>query len=124
MHILIVEDDISNSLYIQAVMKLNKHTFDSVNNGKEAVKIYKKNKYNTILMDIKLPIMDGMTATELIRQYEKNNNLLPSNIIAITALSKHLYKTKILESGIDHFLEKPFNIKSLMNVIMENSTID
>ncbi|MDP4087312.1 MAG: PAS domain S-box protein, partial [Bacillota bacterium] len=82
--ILITEDDEINQLVISRILKERGYNVDCANNGAEAVEICEKHSYDVILMDIQMPVMDGVEATKLIR--EKN---ITTPIIAITA---HAFK--------------------------------
>ena len=84
-HILIVEDDPVNRELIISILEKSKQTYKIAVNGYEAVEIFKKEKFDIILMDIHMPIMDGYTATKEIRKYEKENNLEATIKIAVTA---------------------------------------
>jgi CheY-like chemotaxis protein len=64
-------------------------------------------------MDISMPVMDGMTSTRLIREYEMDNNLTPSHIIALTGLTSASAKLEAWTSGVDDFLTKPVDFKKL-----------
>jgi len=81
-------------------------------NGKDAIELFLKNKYNAILMDIKMHTMDGITATKIIREHEKENNLSKTPIFAITATN---YKSSY--ELFDDFILKPFNSKELIRKI-------
>jgi two-component system sensor histidine kinase EvgS len=81
-------------------------------NGKEAVELASQNCYDLILMDLKMPIMDGFVATQKIKQQSPN---LP--IIAQTAYARSEDKERALESGCDDFISKPFNKADLLIII-------
>jgi CheY-like chemotaxis protein len=68
-------------------------------------------------MDINMPVMDGIEATRLIREYEEKNNLKPSRIIAITATMIENYKKELKKIKIDNYLAKPIDIDKLREVI-------
>ena len=81
--------------------------------GKEAIKICKKNpEIDLVLMDIKMPGLDGY---ETVREIRKFNTLLP--IIAQTAYSMHGDKEKAIEAGCDDYITKPINKTSLLKMI-------
>ena len=115
-HILIVEDDELNTKFIQIILKKYANcTYDTAINGKEAYMYFKENKYDYILMDITLPIMDGIDATKLIRQHEKENDLSPTKIVAVTAST--FIKEYLLTQGFNDFLLKPFKYEKLIEII-------
>ena len=90
---------------------------DVAENGKIGLELFKKNKYDVVLMDIQMPVMDGIHATRLIREFEANNGSKPVKIIAVTAYSKDGEKQKLFDAGIDDYLSKPFTNKELIGVV-------
>jgi CheY-like chemotaxis protein len=115
-HVLIVEDDELNTKLVQIILKTYANcTYDTAINGKEAYIYFKENKYDCILMDITLPIMNGIDATKLIRQYEKENDLSPTKIVAVTAST--FIKEYLLTQGFNDFLLKPFKSEKLIEII-------
>jgi len=103
--ILIAEDDDINFLLIQKILQSKNYKILRAVNGKEAVEICKNNTaINLVFMDIKMPIMNGFEALELIRMFNKN---LP--IIANTAYSSFEDKEKIINAGFTNYISKPLN---------------
>jgi CheY-like chemotaxis protein len=113
-HILLVDDDKISLKYLQIIMKKYKYTCDSAVNGKEAYELFLKNNYDCILMDIKMPIMNGVECSKLIRQYENNNNINPTKIIAVTAMA---YDNELLKNNFDNYIVKPFKFENLMKLL-------
>jgi PAS domain S-box-containing protein len=114
--ILIAEDNLNNQKLIQIL--LNKLGLEStiVSNGEEALFEYKKEKYDLILMDINMPVMDGLSATKEIREFEKELNYnIP--IIALTANSIAGDKEKYLSQGMDDYLSKPIEFNILVAIL-------
>ena len=101
--ILIAEDNDSNYILMTYILK-KYYQFDRAQNGQEAVDMVDKNNYYLILMDIKMPVMDGMEATRLIK--EKHPNL---PIIALTANAFDSDRQLAFEAGCDEFLPKPIS---------------
>tara|TARA_R110002003_G_scaffold645_5_gene20949 strand:+ start:30440 stop:31669 length:1230 start_codon:yes stop_codon:yes gene_type:complete len=112
---LIVDDNAINRRLLSAWMKRHKLPFKEANDGLQALNAYKSadRKYDVLLMDISMPVMDGMTSTRLIREYEMDNNLTPSHIIALTGLTSASAKLEAWTSGVDDFLTKPVDFKKL-----------
>ena len=80
--------------------------------------MYKKNKYKLILMDMQMPILDGIEATKKIREYENLKNLVnPIYIVAVTANTFSKDKQKCFEAGMNDFISKPFKEDELKNII-------
>ncbi|MEA2041977.1 MAG: two-component regulator propeller domain-containing protein [Bacteroidota bacterium] len=111
--ILIVEDDLMNLLFLKTFLsKLNFNVYVA-QNGMEAVNLYKKHPEITlILMDIKMPVMDGYKAVEKIRTFDKN-----VSIVAQTAYAFDYQKEKILERGFDDYIKKPIDINILRQLL-------
>ncbi|RDH85310.1 MAG: hypothetical protein DIZ80_02520 [endosymbiont of Galathealinum brachiosum] len=111
-HVLLVEDILINQKVATGLMSDFDITVDIANNGQEAIDKYKKNKYDIILMDCQMPIMDGFEATRIIRESDKN---LP--IIAVTANALSSDREKCESAGMNDYLAKPFNRKQLTSIL-------
>jgi CheY-like chemotaxis protein len=68
-------------------------------------------------LDVSMPVMDGMSATRAIRQYEQEQNVPRSCIIALTGLVSASARLEALNAGVDHFMTKPVNFKALDELI-------
>jgi signal transduction histidine kinase/CheY-like chemotaxis protein len=103
--ILIAEDDDINFLLLKKILQLKNYKILRAKNGQEAVEICTNNaNIDLVFMDIKMPIMNGFEAFELIRQFNKT---IP--IIANTAYSSFEDKEKIINSGFTNYISKPLN---------------
>ena len=71
-------------------------------------------------MDIQMPVMDGIEATRLIREYEKTNGGTKSKIIAVTAHAQEEEKEVLFGAGMDQYLSKPFKPDELLKMINDN----
>ncbi len=111
--VLIVEDDETNLIYLQLVLKdLNIELLKAVN-GQAAVETFEQNKdIVLILMDIRLPGMDGYEATSMIRKMNKD-----VVIIAQTAYAFSSDKDKAIESGCNDYVSKPIRREELLKKI-------
>ena len=112
--ILIAEDDDPNYLYLEQLLAPTKAKIIWAINGQEAIDTCLKNKVDLVLMDIKMPIKDGIEATKEIRQ-----NGLNIPIIAQTAYAFSEDKEKALSSGCDHYISKPIDQFELLNLISQ-----
>ncbi len=109
--ILVAEDDDANRLYLEFILRKIVPTVLQASNGKEAVEICRAHPEITlVLMDIKMPIMNGLEATKEIKTFRKE---LP--VIAITAYAMSGDEQKFLTEGCDDFLPKPVSADSLEN---------
>jgi len=116
--ILVAEDNIINQKVVIYNLKDLGFEADIVNNGEEAVEYFKKNFYNLILMDIQMPVMDGLVATRKIREFEeKNLETKKAYIIALTANVLKEDQEKYRECGMNDHISKPFQKEDLKKVI-------
>lgn len=86
------------------------------NNGKEAVEMVAKNNYDIVLMDMKMPVMDGVTATMEIRKDAKNNDL---PIIAMTANAMQQDREQCANAGMNDHVSKPISPKELFRTLLK-----
>lgn len=121
--ILIVDDEPYNRLLIISILKKFKLKYTEATNGEEALFEHEKNTYDLILMDIRMPLMDGYQATKMIR---KNVNVKRKNIpiIALTAAVSELDKERYKKIGMNGFLAKPFKEKELLEIIISTLNLD
>jgi signal transduction histidine kinase/CheY-like chemotaxis protein len=110
--ILLVEDNMINQEIVLGLLEDTKIKVDIASDGKEALDMYKQKRYDLILMDVQMPIMDGLTATENIREYDTR-----TPIIALTAnaMSKDIEDTK--KSGMNDHLVKPIEVDKLYSIL-------
>jgi len=121
--ILLVEDNLLNQRVVTFSLKKYDHEVTIANNGLEAVEKFGENKFDVILMDIMMPVMDGLEATVKIREAEKKYGIEKRTpIIALTANTMDNDKEKCMSYGMDEFLAKPFDIEKL-NVIFKELEI-
>ena len=113
-NILVVEDNLINQFVIESTVKSWGGTVDIANNGEEALEVLIENKYNIVLMDVQMPIMDGITATKFIRQEMKSN--IP--IIAFTANALKKEMERCLAVGMNDYITKPFQEEELKYKIL------
>ncbi len=114
---LLVEDSPDNQLLIQTYLKQTPHRIDLADNGQIAIDKFRNGCYDLILMDIQMPVMDGLTATKAIRQYERQEGWPPTHIVALTALALKEEATKIFEAGCDAHLTKPIKKSTLLDLL-------
>jgi signal transduction histidine kinase/ActR/RegA family two-component response regulator len=115
--VLLVEDNRSNQMFIEILLKKVNLDFDIANDGIEAIEIFKINKYDIILMDENMPNMSGIEATKQILKYEKKNNLTHTPIVALTANALKGDREKFLSIGMDEYLTKPVSKEKLIEVL-------
>ena len=126
MKILLVEDNKANQLFMKVILKKMNFKFDIANDGVEALNIFikscdhsqdKSSKYDIVLMDENMPNMNGIESTKHILQYEKENNLKHTPIVALTANALKGDRERFLDAGMDEYLTKPLD-KNKLNEIL------
>jgi CheY-like chemotaxis protein len=111
--ILLVEDDPANQKVTLLILKKLGYQADAVNNGLEALQALEKIQYDIVLMDILMPEMDGITATQEIRRIWPNG----PKIIALTAYLMPNGREKCLEVGMDDYIIKPVSVSESRDVL-------
>ncbi|NLK97395.1 MAG: response regulator [Epulopiscium sp.] len=115
LNILLAEDDYINQIVISRMLEKKGHSVDVVDNGLEVVTAHKNKKYDVILMDIQMPVMDGIEAAKLIRERDGSHKHTP--IIALTAFALQGDKERFLNLGMDEYIAKPVKMEELFSVI-------
>ena len=113
--ILIVDDNNINRKLMQLLVEELGGEFDLAENGIQAVDACSRKKYDLILMDVNMPVMDGLEATNRIRALESTSRRTP--IFALTANTLPSDREKFLDCGMDDYLSKPINEKLLRNML-------
>lgn len=117
LRVLVAEDNPTNIKLVQLVIKRFTSVFDSASNGQLAFEKFIANKYDIIFMDVQMPEMNGYEATKKIRFYEKENNLTPVKIVAMTAYDLNENDELYLKSGMNQYLQKPFKRTEMIKII-------
>ena len=115
--VLLVDDSFENRELLRLLLRTLSLKLDEAVNGQEALDLFTTRSYDLVLMDIQMPIMDGYTATRMIRKHEERSNLRKTTIIALTA---HAYESDIqrcLEAGCDDHIAKPFKKQTLLDCL-------
>lgn len=112
-NVLMVEDNMINQKIVMLSLKKIVKNIDVAGNGKEALDKFGTSKYDIILMDVQMPVMDGLLATKKIREIEASTNS-HTPIIAITANALHGDRDLCLAAGMDEYISKPFLVELLI----------
>jgi signal transduction histidine kinase/DNA-binding NarL/FixJ family response regulator/HPt (histidine-containing phosphotransfer) domain-containing protein len=114
-NILLVEDNTINQEVILGLLEDSGINIDIANNGQEAIDIYKQNtnKFDLILMDIQMPIMDGYEATRQIREFDKDIVIIA---LSADAMKKDIEKSKTV--GMQEHLNKPIDVDKLYQTLL------
>lgn len=122
LNILLVEDNLLNQRIMVFSLKKFNHEVVIANNGVEAIERFREQKFHVILMDIMMPVMDGLEATVKIREEEELTGVKDRTpIIALTANTMDNDRDKCISYGMDEFMSKPFDIEKLKNIFMDLS---
>ena len=117
LRVLLVEDSADNQLLIRSYLKNTSHRLEIADNGAIAVEKFKNGHYDLILMDMQMPVMDGLTATKTIRRWERDHDLPATHIIALTALALKEEAVKIFEAGCNTHMTKPVKKTTLLELL-------
>ncbi|MCA9063206.1 MAG: response regulator [Planctomycetaceae bacterium] len=110
--VLLAEDGLVNQRLAARILERRGHRVVIANNGLEAVQAYHREAFDVVLMDLHMPEMDGLEATEAIRSYERTTGSR-TPVIALTAATMKGDQEKCLAAGMDDFLAKPLNVDEL-----------
>ncbi|NCB11888.1 MAG: response regulator [Erysipelotrichia bacterium] len=114
--VLVAEDNSANQELISYILEEMGIEFTIKSNGLEILNEFKKESFDLILMDINMPVLDGVETFKQIRIYEKENNLGKTPIVALTANAIKGDKQRFLDIGMDNYLTKPINVKELKDI--------
>ncbi len=96
------------------------HRVDFADDGEKAVEKYRTNRYDLVLMDIQMPVLNGYQATAILREIQRDRNeAIP--IIALTAHAMKGDREKCLRNGLDDYLSKPIVINELRSVLAHHA---
>jgi CheY-like chemotaxis protein len=112
--ILLAEDNEANTQTLSDYLQGIGYEMIMAKDGKEAVQLSQRRKPDLILMDIQMPELDGLSATQQIRANPRTANI---PIIAITALAMSGDREKCLAAGVSYYMTKPVNLKKLATII-------
>jgi signal transduction histidine kinase/DNA-binding response OmpR family regulator len=114
--ILLAEDNTMNKRLATRLLEKRGHRITSVSNGKEALEALEQGRFDIILMDVQMPVMDGWMATQAIRDHERGTKRhIP--IVALTAHAMKHDQEQCLAAGMDGFLSKPFQPAELYRAV-------
>jgi len=117
--VLIVEDNLINQKIMVLSLKKLVHEIAIANNGQEALDLMATTDFDIVLMDIQMPVMDGLEASMRIRKAEKNGQTqIP--IVAITANALHGDRESCLAAGMNDYISKPFKLEVLLEKMKQH----
>lgn len=115
--VLLVDDSCENRELMKLLLRSFPMELHEAGNGRDAVDLFMTNSFALVFMDIQMPIMDGYTATRMMRRHEERTGRSKTTIIALTA---HAYESdiqKCLEAGCDGHIAKPFKKRTLLDCL-------
>ena len=121
--ILLAEDNEVNQRLAVKILEKYHHGVTVANNGLEAFEAIQKKRYDVILMDVQMPIMGGFEATQKIREYEREQGLVRTPIIALTAHAMLGDREKCIQAQMDEYLSKPLKQNQMMQTILKCATL-
>lgn len=118
-HILLAEDDEGIQWFIVRLLEEEGHTVEVAGNGKEAVVLLEKQRFDLVLMDIQMPVMDGFETTRTIR--DPDSRVLDHGIpiIAFTALE---CRERCFKAGMDAYISKPIGVEEFLAALNSFAT--
>ena len=121
LRILLAEDSPDNCIITIAYLEDTPYQVDIAGTGAIACEKFRTGRYDLVLMDRQMPVMDGLTATRTIRAWEQANDRPPTPIVALTASALKGDREKCLAAGCTAFLTKPIKQEVLLQAIKEHS---
>lgn len=113
LNVLLAEDNPVNTQFIRTILENLGHRVTHAGNGKIAIDLFREDCFDLVLMDIQMPVMDGVDALGILRNLESRSGRL-LRIIALTAFALIGDREKYLEMGFDGYLSKPFTTRALV----------
>jgi len=118
LQILLAEDDETTVFSISRLLEKSGHSVTVAHNGQEALEMHEAHDFDLILMDVSMPVMDGIEACQRIRG-SRNSHKRDIPIIALTAYAMGGDKEKFLTAGMSGYVAKPVSMESLMQIMAE-----
>lgn len=115
--LLLAEDNPINRRVLHKALSLEGYSVESVENGREAVELFEQQDFDLVIMDMQMPVMDGLRATRIIREQENRQGRTNTPVIALTAHAVEEVRRRCLEAGMDEVLSKPIATRDLVEVL-------
>ncbi|MBX2829222.1 MAG: response regulator [Flavobacteriaceae bacterium] len=115
MHVLVVDDNRINQKITQKILETRHFQCSLANDGLEAIQLAENNTYDLILMDIHMPNMNGVEATQIIRKFD---TVTP--IVALTAVEIAEIRKEVMEAGMNDIILKPYDVSQFLTTILRN----
>ncbi len=115
--ILLAEDDMVSRIAAKRQLEKMGHKVHTVTHGKEAIEALRNESFDIVLMDIQMPVMDGVTATMAIRRGEAGNHSVSVPIVALTAYAMSEDEVQFINAGMNGYLPKPLDFNTLLTTL-------
>ena len=122
LRVLLAEDSLANQRLTVGLLAKDRHTVTLANNGAEALDVAVGARFDVILMDVQMPVMDGVEAAKAIRRREREVGAQPTPIVALTARATQEDAERCRIAGMDGYLSKPFRRAQLYEAIAPHVT--
>ena len=120
--VLIAEDTSIHSQLEQFLLEAEGYDVDVVPDGRAAVRAFRRCRYALVLVDCRMPMMDGFAAVKAMRRFEREHQLVGTTpIVAITVALDEASRTRCMRSGMTACLQKPLNLEALGRVLSEGT---
>ena len=120
MKVLVAEDDLTMRHLMGKIMNREDISCSVVGDGVSALQAWEKEHHDCILMDVQMPLLDGLSATQIIRQKERERGG-HTIIIAVTAFATAADRQQCLDSGMDDYISKPIDVSVLLSMIRKHA---
>ena len=117
LHVLVAEDNAVNQIVVQAMLAELGATSAVANNGEEALAYLSSERFDLVLMDVNMPVLDGLAATRSLRLREASTSDRRVPVIAMSATAEGEARNHCLAAGMDGYLTKPFSLASLRRTL-------
>ncbi len=116
-HVLLVEDHPINQMLAVNILERAGHQVTVANDGQQGVDLFQQHVFDVVLMDMQMPVLDGVAATRALRAWEGAHHRRPTPVVAMTANAMASDKQACLEAGMDHFISKPFKAEEVLSLM-------
>ncbi len=117
LRVLLAEDSPGNQRVVEAFLRRTPHPLTIASDGAMAVRLAQEGSFDVVLMDMRMPDVDGLEATRRIRAWERESGRTPLKIVALTANAMKEYQDACYQAGCDHFLAKPLRKDTLLTLL-------
>jgi two-component system, OmpR family, response regulator len=120
MKILVAEDDLTMRHLMGTIFRRQGVSCTVVGDGLRVVQAWEREDYDCILMDVQMPLLDGLEATRIIREKESKRGG-HTVIIAVTAFAADSDRERCLQAGMDDYISKPIDVEVLFSLLQKHS---